>query len=69
MTDRETLISNIESASPTQSLQNYGSITTATNETEDMNENKTTLNFFQKVGYSLGHVFNDLCAGIWFRYA
>lgn len=68
MTDRDALISNEEPASPIPpSVQSYGSIARTANETDDMNENKTTLNFLQKVGYSLGHVFNDLCAGIWFR--
>ncbi|CAD7094095.1 unnamed protein product [Hermetia illucens] len=32
---------------------------------EDM---KSTLSFFQKFGFGLGHVYNDLCAGVWFSY-
>lgn len=73
MTDREALINSVDStySSNPPSNQYYGSIQTnesSTNETNDnMDENKTTLNFVQKIGYSLGHVFNDLCAGIWFR--
>lgn len=28
----------------------------------------STLKIHQKIGYALGHVFNDFCAGIWFSY-
>lgn len=28
----------------------------------------STLTVCQKIGYGLGHVFNDLCAGVWFSY-
>ncbi|KAG4066654.1 hypothetical protein HA402_007290 [Bradysia odoriphaga] len=28
----------------------------------------STMSFLQKVGYGLGHVHNDLCAGVWFSY-
>lgn len=28
----------------------------------------STIIFFNMIGYGLGHVFNDLCAGIWFSY-
>lgn len=31
-------------------------------------ESRSTLSLFAKVGYGLGHVFNDLCATIWFSY-
>lgn len=27
-----------------------------------------SLSFCEKIGYGLGHVFNDLCAGVWFSY-
>jgi hypothetical protein len=55
------------------SLPNYGSIqsssnNTSTDESDIMPEDKTTLKFLEKVGFSLGHVYNDLCAGIWFSY-
>lgn len=33
--------------------------------TEEM---RASLNFFEKIGYGLGHVFNDLSAGVWFSY-
>lgn len=29
---------------------------------------RSTLSFFNKIGYGLGHVYNDLCAGVWFSY-
>jgi hypothetical protein len=75
MSERKTLITNIESSSvepTTASVHNYGSISRNNSDDtevipEEMNDNRTTLNFLQKVGYSFGHVFNDLCAGIWFR--
>jgi Na+/melibiose symporter-like transporter len=31
-------------------------------------ESRSTLSVFAKVGYGLGHVFNDLCATVWFSY-
>ncbi|XP_055389354.1 major facilitator superfamily domain-containing protein 12-like [Condylostylus longicornis] len=31
-------------------------------------DQRSTLSFFQKVGFGLGHVYNDLCAGVWFSY-
>lgn len=27
-----------------------------------------SLNTFEKVGFGLGHIYNDLCAGVWFSY-
>ena len=53
------------------SNRSYGSIQTQSenNQTEEpMDNSKTTLNFFEKVGYSLGHTMNDLFAGVWFSY-
>lgn len=29
---------------------------------------RSSLTFFQKIGFGLGHVYNDLCAGVWFSY-
>lgn len=29
---------------------------------------KSTLSFLQKIGFGLGHIYNDLCAGVWFSY-
>lgn len=29
---------------------------------------KSTLTLIQKCGFGFGHIFNDLCAGIWFSY-
>lgn len=31
-------------------------------------ESRSTLSFTAKVGYGFGHVFNDLCATVWFSY-
>lgn len=50
--------------SATHPQQNYGSIQA----NSDDFDSKTTLKFFEKVGFSLGHVYNDLCAGVWFSY-
>jgi Na+/melibiose symporter-like transporter len=33
-----------------------------------LEETKSTLNIFAKIGYGFGHVYNDLCATIWFSY-
>lgn len=62
MTDRTHLIatSPVETEnSEIPSPRNYGSIPSETM------ENKTTLKFFEKIGFSLGHVFNDLAAALW----
>lgn len=31
-------------------------------------EPESTMSFIHKIGYGLGHVYNDLCAGVWFSY-
>ncbi|XP_052860299.1 major facilitator superfamily domain-containing protein 12-like [Anopheles cruzii] len=31
-------------------------------------EKRSTLRMCEKIGYGLGHVYNDLCAGVWFSY-
>lgn len=28
----------------------------------------STISAWEKIGYGLGHVYNDLCAGVWFSY-
>lgn len=33
-----------------------------------LDQMKSTLSFLQRMGFGLGHVFNDLCAGVWFSY-
>lgn len=33
-----------------------------------LDQMKSTLSFLQKIGFGLGHVYNDLCAGVWFSY-
>lgn len=29
---------------------------------------RSTLRIVEKIGFGLGHVYNDLCAGVWFSY-
>lgn len=72
-TNIQSQISNSPADHPPQSHPpNYGSIQSVSNnsseESEIMPEDKSTLKFLDKVGFSLGHVYNDLCAGIWFSY-
>ena len=31
-------------------------------------EDKVKLPFYHKLAYGLGHVYNDLCAAVWFSY-
>uniref|UniRef100_A0A1Q3FMD5 Putative na+/melibiose symporter n=2 Tax=Culex tarsalis TaxID=7177 RepID=A0A1Q3FMD5_CULTA len=31
-------------------------------------DHRSTLKVMEKLGYGLGHVYNDLCAGVWFSY-
>uniref|UniRef100_A0A2M3ZBW6 Putative sugar transporter n=1 Tax=Anopheles braziliensis TaxID=58242 RepID=A0A2M3ZBW6_9DIPT len=31
-------------------------------------DKRSTLRMCEKIGYGLGHVYNDLCAGVWFSY-
>ncbi|XP_055600854.1 major facilitator superfamily domain-containing protein 12-like [Uranotaenia lowii] len=31
-------------------------------------EKRSTIKVFEKIGFGLGHVYNDLCAGVWFSY-
>ena len=33
-----------------------------------MDDTRTTLRFLEKTGFALGHIYNDLCAGVWFSY-
>lgn len=41
------------------------STTDANSEAEQM---RSTLPSMTKIGFGLGHVYNDLCAGVWFSY-
>lgn len=53
------------------SISNYGSIQSpdeSPSAVDEMDDSKTTLKFFEKIGFSLGHIYNDLCAGVWFSY-
>jgi hypothetical protein len=76
MTDRSHLlktspedeITNYIIDSETLSTRNYGSIQLPPESSqieEIMDDSKTTLKFIEKIGFSLGHFFNDLCAAIW----
>lgn len=60
---------------------NYGTIGAASQSASDSNGDSSTtttssmhhaaasrLQFTAKLGYGLGHVYNDLCAGVWFSY-
>lgn len=40
----------------------------AVSDHESVESDRSTLNFFAKVGYGVGHVFNDLCLTVWFSY-
>lgn len=40
--------------------------TSANTTTED--QMRSTLSSTTKIGFGLGHVYNDLCAGVWFSY-
>lgn len=76
MTETSNLLTNrIEADTDTLAdtqVRHYGSIQQPQDDSSDlaqpMDENKTTLRFFDKIGFSLGHIYNDLCAGVWFSY-
>lgn len=74
MTERSSLIateSEISQQPNSGPPPNYGSIQQPDDvnaDTAQMDDNKTTLKFFEKIGFSLGHIYNDLCAGVWFSY-
>ncbi|KFB47490.1 AGAP011492-PA-like protein [Anopheles sinensis] len=42
--------------------------TTTVDEEREQLEKRSTLKLCEKIGYGLGHVYNDLCAGVWFSY-
>uniref|UniRef100_A0AAG5DKR3 Uncharacterized protein n=1 Tax=Anopheles atroparvus TaxID=41427 RepID=A0AAG5DKR3_ANOAO len=45
-----------------------GLTTTTVDEEREQLEKRSTLKLCEKIGYGLGHVYNDLCAGVWFSY-
>jgi hypothetical protein len=52
-------------SSPPSSIDRSDSITSSV----DVNFQMTsTLSIFEKIGFGLGHVYNDLSAGVWFSY-
>lgn len=54
--------STTETSSPSSSTPNDGS------KPFPIDQMRSTLTFIQKIGFGLGHVYNDLCAGVWFSY-
>lgn len=78
MTDRTRLLTSSAEAEITslpadgeiQPARGYGSIQSPPDSQEQvqMDDTKSTLKFFEKIGFSLGHIYNDLCAGVWFSY-
>lgn len=53
----------VDPAATTSDVQNSPPANTTT---ED--QMRSTLSSATKIGYGLGHVYNDLCAGVWFSY-
>lgn len=55
---------------------NKTAITSVVSEAELINSSSNSdtvgdmrpLNVIEKLGYGLGHIYNDLCAGVWFSY-
>lgn len=55
---------------------NKTAITSVVSEAELINSSNNSdtvgdmrsLNVIEKLGYGLGHIYNDLCAGVWFSY-
>lgn len=39
-----------------------------TSQSARLSEQRSTMPAIQKMGFGLGHVYNDLCAGVWFSY-
>lgn len=53
---------------PANDQNTTNTIVNGHNPVDDMSQYKSSLSFFEKVGYGLGHVYNDLSAGVWFSY-
>ncbi|EAA12972.4 AGAP011492-PA, partial [Anopheles gambiae str. PEST] len=70
ITDTRTIVPAVNGAEPHS--VDPGTSPTFPNTTVDMEraqlEKRSTLKMCEKIGYGLGHVYNDLCAGIWFSY-
>lgn len=57
-------------------VANKTAITSVVSEAELINSSSNSdtvgdmrsLNVMEKLGYGLGHIYNDLCAGVWFSY-
>lgn len=54
-----------------QNAREYGSVTAENSsdpETPQVEEMRSTLPLIHKIGFGIGHVYNDLAAGVWFSY-
>lgn len=76
-------MSDTERSSLIKKTSQYGTTTTTSTGSSDggdgssslpdssggiVDQMRSTLTFVQKIGFGLGHVYNDLCAGVWFSY-
>lgn len=70
-TSSQTIIEKLSSSSSSSLLdENIDASDSNSNNNNNIDENQmqSSLTFMQKCGYGLGHVYNDLCAGVWFSY-
>lgn len=44
------------------------SLLSSTTDQSLSDQTMSTISVWSKIGYGLGHVYNDLCAGVWFSY-
>lgn len=51
----------------TAPLLSQSILSTTTNQSLS-DQTMSTISIWAKIGYGLGHVYNDLCAGVWFSY-
>ena len=51
---------------PASTSASSGSSSTAAG--NSMDDRKSSLKLYEKIGYGFGHMFNDLCASVWFSY-
>uniref|UniRef100_A0A8D8A2W1 Major facilitator superfamily domain-containing protein 12 n=2 Tax=Culex pipiens TaxID=7175 RepID=A0A8D8A2W1_CULPI len=62
-------IDEITTATPTSTAPNGGVPPGEPGGSSTMGgDRRSTLKVMEKLGYGLGHVYNDLCAGVWFSY-
>lgn len=60
----------VDNSSPTESVEpgDPGEPTDSTTTSISGDPMRSTLSLMTKLGFGLGHVYNDLCAGVWFSY-